>query len=99
MILGAPAGSTERHERRTAALRMCVDIIERGGCVNTEPYELALRLMEVEEEVASHTAAGAHSTAVEPLDARTAATRLPSTGAMQTRVPAADTACHRLMCM
>ena len=52
-IQGAPAGSAERHERRVAAVQMCYDIVSRGGCTSTTPYELALRLLEVEEEVSA----------------------------------------------
>lgn len=88
LICGAPAGSGERHERRAAALQMCVDIVERGGCTSAEPYELALRLLEVEEEVAAHTATGVHSTTGDTADARTLGTRLPSNGAL----PAGDCA-------
>lgn len=57
-IQGAPAGSAERHERRVAAVQMCCDIVSRGGCTSVTPYELALRLLEVEEEVTAGCTGG-----------------------------------------
>jgi hypothetical protein len=59
-IGGAPAGSTERHDRRVAALQKCVEVVASGGCTSTQPYELALRLLEIEEEVSAHKAAGVY---------------------------------------
>lgn len=84
-IAGAPAGSAERHVRRATALAMAVDLVERGSCTATEPYELALRLLEVEEEVAAHTPYGQHSTTGEIADphAPVAVNRLPSNGVPQ----------------
>jgi hypothetical protein len=58
-IQGAPAGSAERHARRVAALQMCCDIVARGGCTSETPFELALRLLEVEEEVSAGCSVGA----------------------------------------
>jgi hypothetical protein len=60
-IQGAPAGSVERHERRVAAMQMCCDIVSRGGCTSVTPYELALRLFEVEEEASCETGLGGAS--------------------------------------
>eukprot|EP00892_Ulva_mutabilis_P012850 jgi/Ulvmu1/9938/UM058_0021.1 len=90
MILGAPAGSAERHERRAAALRMCFDVVDRGGCISTEPYELALRLLEVEEEVAAHTATDVHSTTGDTVAAHTLGTRLPSNAMCLQSLPSMD---------
>lgn len=54
-IDGAPAASTERHERRVYALQLCMNCVVAGGCTKEEPFEMALRLLEVEEEVAGST--------------------------------------------
>ena len=57
-IDGAPSGTAERHARRVAALKRCTAVVGSGGCTAAEPFEIALRLLEVEEETAG-AAAGA----------------------------------------
>ncbi len=56
----APPGSMDRHQRRVAVLDMCRLMMEGvtpdsagvgRGCASSYPYETALRLLEIEEDV------------------------------------------------